>query len=276
MNDGSTDATVSIVEAWSDRDKRISLIHQNNQGVSRARNAGFQASMADSLYVLFLDSDDCLYPSMLSKMTEFMDMHPDIGLVRCEYEFIDHAEVPIISIEQKPRYVPTRFWVRKLSRTDKEIPFVSIFALSGIVPSVALIRRTVYAMSGGFDETFGQYHEDTDLFLRLRLLSDFYYFPEVLVTKRIHDQQCTANNDRFKEIASLKEKRLCWKWASCQGLTRDQKNTVRRALYFKQSRLEAYLSFRRSFACFGQGNLLPAFRFFIGALRRYFVSLIYN
>ena len=58
INDGSTDETLKIVKEFADKDKRITVLSQENQGVSEARNLGLQSVSAD--YVLFLDSDDWL------------------------------------------------------------------------------------------------------------------------------------------------------------------------------------------------------------------------
>ena len=56
VNDGSTDASGEFCDLYAKRDKRIIAIHQNNGGVSAARNAGL--SQAKGKYVIFVDSDD--------------------------------------------------------------------------------------------------------------------------------------------------------------------------------------------------------------------------
>lgn len=56
VNDGSTDGSGGICDAYASRDDRIRVIHKDNGGQSSARNAGL--SQARGSYVLFLDSDD--------------------------------------------------------------------------------------------------------------------------------------------------------------------------------------------------------------------------
>lgn len=56
VNDGSSDASPQILDEYANRDHRIRVIHQENAGVSAARNAGLQA--AYGAYVGFVDSDD--------------------------------------------------------------------------------------------------------------------------------------------------------------------------------------------------------------------------
>ena len=56
VNDGSTDRTKDILEEYTEKDDRIKVITQENQGASAARNTGIKASTGD--YIYFLDSDD--------------------------------------------------------------------------------------------------------------------------------------------------------------------------------------------------------------------------
>ena len=58
VDDGSPDNSYLIGEEYQKKDKRISLIRQNNLGLSGARNTGIQSSRGE--YILFLDSDDTL------------------------------------------------------------------------------------------------------------------------------------------------------------------------------------------------------------------------
>lgn len=63
VNDGSTDGSTKICDALAATDMRIHVIHQQNSGVSAARNAGISAAQGE--YLLFLDSDDALMPNAL-------------------------------------------------------------------------------------------------------------------------------------------------------------------------------------------------------------------
>lgn len=70
VNDGSTDASLSILEKYADADKRISVITQDNQGVSTARNTGIHAANGDIL--MFVDADDMLVPSACERVVELI------------------------------------------------------------------------------------------------------------------------------------------------------------------------------------------------------------
>lgn len=56
IDDGSTDGSGAICDAWTKADNRIRVFHQQNQGPAVARNAGIRQAKGD--YILFLDSDD--------------------------------------------------------------------------------------------------------------------------------------------------------------------------------------------------------------------------
>ena len=56
VDDGSTDGSAQLCDAWVQKDDRISVIHQENGGLSDARNTGLSHATGD--YVYFLDSDD--------------------------------------------------------------------------------------------------------------------------------------------------------------------------------------------------------------------------
>lgn len=63
IDDGSPDRCGKICDNLAQRDSRISVIHQQNGGVSRARNAGI--NMASGDWIVFIDSDDLVTPGFL-------------------------------------------------------------------------------------------------------------------------------------------------------------------------------------------------------------------
>lgn len=56
VNDGSTDSTGAVIEFYQNKDSRINVIHQRNQGVSAARNTGLRD--VKGAYICFVDGDD--------------------------------------------------------------------------------------------------------------------------------------------------------------------------------------------------------------------------
>ena len=66
VDDGSTDGAAEICDEYAAKDKRISVIHQENKGVSAARNIGIDKAVGR--YIMFLDGDDMLNISTLEKL----------------------------------------------------------------------------------------------------------------------------------------------------------------------------------------------------------------
>ena len=66
VNDGSTDGSLSIIEEYVAKDKRIKLINEENSGQSSARNLGIE--IATGQYIGFVDSDDWIEKEMFEKL----------------------------------------------------------------------------------------------------------------------------------------------------------------------------------------------------------------
>lgn len=82
IDDGSTDNTLDVAQAYAMKDGRITVLHQDNQGVSAARNLGL--SRATGEWVTFVDGDDLITPDMLSVMLDAVDEKTD--MVVCAHE----------------------------------------------------------------------------------------------------------------------------------------------------------------------------------------------
>ena len=65
VNDGSSDNSLSLLEAYSRKDNRFKIINQENSGPGVARNTGI--NVASGEYIFFVDSDDTIFPETLEK-----------------------------------------------------------------------------------------------------------------------------------------------------------------------------------------------------------------
>lgn len=68
VNDGSTDRSREILSEWAGKMPQIRVIDRVNGGLSAARNTGLETASGD--YVVFVDSDDWVEPTMLSRLAE--------------------------------------------------------------------------------------------------------------------------------------------------------------------------------------------------------------
>lgn len=74
------------------RDARIKVIHQENQGLSAARNRGLDA--AEGEYIAFVDSDDYILEDMYKKMLDkLLNYNVDLCVCQWQYEFSDGRQV---------------------------------------------------------------------------------------------------------------------------------------------------------------------------------------
>lgn len=68
VDDGSKDGSADICDVWANKDSRFKVIHQVNQGVSKARNNGMSEAKCD--FICFIDSDDWVSENYLSHLID--------------------------------------------------------------------------------------------------------------------------------------------------------------------------------------------------------------
>lgn len=91
INDGSKDSSAALCDAYAARDARVRVIHQENQGVSAARNAGLDHAAGD--YVAFVDADDYVTPDYLEHLHGDLVEH-GADFVSCCYQEVNRADAP--------------------------------------------------------------------------------------------------------------------------------------------------------------------------------------
>jgi len=84
VNDGSTDGGEEIIKNYTA--PRITLISQDNRGVSAARNKGVNCAKYD--YVAFLDGDDTWEPEYLKELNHLINKYPECGIWGINHRFI--------------------------------------------------------------------------------------------------------------------------------------------------------------------------------------------
>lgn len=66
VDDGSTDSSPAMCDAYAEKDCRVKVIHKSNGRAASARNAGLKIAQGE--YIAFVDSDDWIAPEMYEKM----------------------------------------------------------------------------------------------------------------------------------------------------------------------------------------------------------------
>lgn len=100
IDDGSTDASGEICDRYAQKDDRIRVIHQTNQGLSAARNAGLEAAAGE--YIAFVDSDDWIHPAYFQLLLQAaQEEKADLSI--CLFRHVSSQEDPAELQHPQPR-----------------------------------------------------------------------------------------------------------------------------------------------------------------------------
>jgi glycosyltransferase involved in cell wall biosynthesis len=148
VNDGSTDRTVEVVNGFND--SRIRLIDQDrNEGV--AFSASRACKVAVGTYIARLDADDVCSADRLAVEVEYLDAHPDIGVVGSWVEYVDANGAPY-DVWRTPLLPGVVHW--------------DLLFGTCIANPTSMIRRTLMRDLGYYDVALRSYGEDYDFWAR--------------------------------------------------------------------------------------------------------------
>lgn len=87
IDDGSNDNSLGICKGYFEDDNRVKVFHQENKGVSNARNLGIKN--ASGKWISFIDPDDYVESDFLEKILSCLNINKDIDLVECYIKKFD-------------------------------------------------------------------------------------------------------------------------------------------------------------------------------------------
>lgn len=90
VDDGSPDGCPGICDEYARKDSRIRVIHQENRGLSGARNAGID--MASGAYIAFVDSDDYVAPDYIRSLYELLK-ESGCAIAQCRFGYVQGEPV---------------------------------------------------------------------------------------------------------------------------------------------------------------------------------------
>ena len=79
VNDGSTDDSAEVLNKWKERDTKILIVKQENQGLSSARNSGIKIAKGDFIY--FLDADDLIASEAIEDLVSYAKKYKTTDIV---------------------------------------------------------------------------------------------------------------------------------------------------------------------------------------------------
>jgi len=189
IDDGSTDNSVEIINSY--QDQRIKLIKNNvNQGTPTTRNNGLRKSSGE--YVAFFDCDDYSYPFRLAEQLEFMENHPDFGMVGGWVEVMDENGDLTNAVWK---------YLEPAERIPCRLLFQNYFANSAV-----FVRRSALLAVETNGEFFRRDYpnaQDYDLWVRISRKFPVGNIQKVLIKYRVHSN-CTS-----LKAGDLLEKLVC-------------------------------------------------------------------
>ena len=172
VNDGSTDNSIELLQQFND--KRIRIINNDgNKGLIASLNIGLELCKGE--YIVRMDQDDISLPTRIEKQVEFMDQHPEYGLIGSWFQdFGDNIESKLVCYSSDD----TQIRIRHLYQTHISHP-------------TALLRNSVIKEHNlKFDPAF-VHGEDYEFWVRMSSYCKLSNIPELLVLKRDHIHNIT-------------------------------------------------------------------------------------
>ncbi len=177
---GSIDKSKEIISSYAAKDSRIKFHEISHCRLSEARDAA--ARRASGKYIAITDADDISLPDRLLWQVEFMEAHPQVGVVGGGVEFIDAVGRPLTS-------AVTAFGINLNNPTENSDIQSELLTRCAFWAAV-LVRRDAFVKVGGYRPIFVQ-AEDYDLYMRI---SDHY---ELANLKQVYSNiECTRNRYR--------------------------------------------------------------------------------
>lgn len=187
INDGSTDNSGSICASLAKENRKIHCIHQNNQGVSVARNNGLRAAKGD--YVLFIDADDTIESNKLNQLLMIVEKTEgiDMAIFGISFDYYyneklyrqDELHTPLKGIES------SKVWLQNM---------LNLYCANSLSPIWNKIFRRSFLIENQLylrEEMF--LYEDLEYTIRcLTYCNDIFFEPEIIYHYRQSEDEGNA------------------------------------------------------------------------------------
>ena len=180
VDDGSPDNTGEVAARYPE----VRYLRQENAGLPAARNAGMRASRGE--FLIFLDSDDRLYPRAAEINLQYLSERPDCAFSSGLHFLIAADGAPLHRSEQL-HVTREHYW--NLLQTN----FIGC-------PATVMYRRAMLEELGGFDVSMKSV-EDYQVYLDLARRHPIFNHQELIAEYRLHGANMSANHARMLEYA---------------------------------------------------------------------------
>ncbi|MCB1191487.1 MAG: glycosyltransferase [Leptospiraceae bacterium] len=187
-DDRSTDNSFAMVASYLERNPKAKSkikLFQNEKNLGMVPNWNRVVELACGEYIKNMGGDDLLEPDCISKQVAILEKYPELPLVFCKKKVIT----------SKGKYLFSKGFGKKSGTYPSIETIYKVLKIGGTIlgePVTGLFRKADFVHLKGYDDQI-RYHADYDLWLRLMLESDtFYYLDEPLVSFRIHRESATS------------------------------------------------------------------------------------
>ncbi|MFN8415162.1 MAG: glycosyltransferase [Cytophagaceae bacterium] len=207
IDNASTDDSVRIIKGnIQSKFPTQTIFNNTNEGICKAFNRALQ--LAKGKYIIDFSLDDKMHLERVTKQVMVMELlGEEIGVSFTDVELMDENS-KVIGLHSKQvnmnQYLPVTDW------------FDMLVYRYIVNPVGVMIRTSVLRELNGYDELLS--YEDFDFWIRSSLITDYYYIPDVLSSKRIVSQSLSLNKD-FTYAHAKSTLTICKKivWIHLQG-----------------------------------------------------------
>ena len=204
VNDGSTDNSQKICEKYCEEYDYISLINQENAGLSEARNIGLKT--AKGQYVMYIDSDDCIDLNTVKRLKK--------EIVKTIYDavFFSASIKSDLGIAEAASYYVRDNVLCGMDMTGVEF-FSKAFPSNYIVSACLAIYKRSFLLDNEIFFEKGLYFEDNDFHLRVCMMAHTVKcLHEAYYIRRYRANSIMSGGISYKKCADMiKVNQLLWK-----------------------------------------------------------------
>ncbi len=142
IDDGSTDQSLSICQKYAEKDSRVTVKVQENQGPIVARKNGVHS--ASGKYIMFVDADDFVSCHAVDTVCRCLNQEPDLDILHYNYKIVDNEEKTIW--EEWPVFTPGIYDKEDLERqVYPRMMYLDSFYRFGVLPALwnKVVKRSL-------------------------------------------------------------------------------------------------------------------------------------
>ena len=188
LDDFSVDSSWEIIQRYAKQDERIIAV-KNEKNLGGCENLNKGLRLLKGKYMARHDNDDVSLPDRLQKQFDFLEAHPEVGVVGGSIEIVD--------IDGK------RIGKRTYNLSDHDIRR-KIFRYSPFAHPLVMVRKSALDQAGCFYDPSFAPADDYELWFRMGKITKFANLPDVLLKYRVVPGSITLSSTKKMELTTIR------------------------------------------------------------------------